>query len=153
MKLVDLATRKVVRKIDVRPFPFDPRGSDVVVDVRFADDGRTVVVSITPNAPKGLPPFLRRYDARTGRPLGPGVRIGRRAAGAAPTVPSRRDRLLFSGRDATFVVDAATLRVRRRIPVGAGSTGPVSGRAAGPPSAERTAASPSSISVRASAGR
>ncbi len=119
VKLVDLATRKVVRKIDVRPFPFDPEGFGVVVDVRFADSGRTVLVSVTPNAPQGLPPFLRRYEARTGRSLGAGVPIGRGAAGVAPTVPSRRDRLLVTRPDETFVVDAATLRVRRRIPVGA----------------------------------
>jgi WD40 repeat protein len=123
VKLVDLATRKVVRNIDVRPFPFDPGGFGVIVDGRFADDGRTILVNITPNAPKGLPPFLRRFEARTGRSLGPGVRIGRRAAGPAPTVPSQRDRLLFSGWDGNFVVDAATLRVRRRIPGGASSTG------------------------------
>ena len=87
VKLVDLATRKVVRNIDVRPFPFDPAGFGVIVDGRFADDGRTIVVNITPNAPKGLPPFLRRFEARTGRSLGPGVRIGRRAAGACADGP------------------------------------------------------------------
>ena len=118
VKLVDVAGRKVVRTIDVKGFPIDPEGFGVVVDVRFADRGRTVLVSVTPNAPVGPPPFLRRYEARTGRSLGPGVRIGRRVAGVAPTVPSRRDRLLLNGPEETFVVDAATLRVRRRIPVG-----------------------------------
>ena len=123
VKLVDVATRKVVRKIDVKGFPLDPAGFGVVVDVRFADGGRTVLVSVTPNAPKGPPPYLRRYEARTGRSLGRGVRIGRGAAGVAPTVPSRRDRLLLTRPDETFVVDAATLRVRRRIPVGSSTPG------------------------------
>ena len=67
----------------------------------------------------GLPPYLRRFDARTGRPLGRGVRIGRGAAGAAPTVPSDVTACSSPGADGTYVVDAATLRVRRRIPVGA----------------------------------
>jgi WD40 repeat protein/class 3 adenylate cyclase/tRNA A-37 threonylcarbamoyl transferase component Bud32 len=122
VKLVDVATRKVVRKIDVGPFPHRPQDFPPVVDVRFADDGRTVLVSVLPDAPTGPPPYLRRFDARTGRHLGRGVRIGRGAAGLAPTVPSRRDRLLFTGR-ATYVVDAATLRVRRRIPVSAPTSG------------------------------
>jgi WD40 repeat protein/class 3 adenylate cyclase/tRNA A-37 threonylcarbamoyl transferase component Bud32 len=117
VKLVDVATRKVVRTIDVRPFPFDPAGFGVIVNVRFVD-GRTVLVSISPDAPKGLPPYLRRYEARTGRALGPGVRIGGGPSNPAPTVPSRRDRLLLTRPDKTFVVDTATLRVRRRIPVG-----------------------------------
>ena len=112
-----------------KAFRSTPGGPELVVDVRFADDGRTILVSVTPDAPTGPPPYLRRYEARTGRSLGPGVRIGRRAAGVAPTVPSRRDRLLLIGPEETFVVDAATLRVRRRIPVGGSRPGPVSGRA------------------------
>ena len=116
VKLIDVATRKVVREIDVGTFR-DPEGVHLIGAVRFADDGRTILVSVLPDSPTGPPPYLRRYDARTGRPLGRGVRIGRGAALLAPTVPSRRDRLLFIGR-ATYVVDAATLRVRRRIPVG-----------------------------------
>ena len=121
VKLVDVATGKVVRKIDVGTFR-DPSGFEVVADVRFAGDGRTVLVSVLPDAPTGAPPYLRRYDARTGRSLGRGVRIGRGAAHPAPMVPSRRDRLLFTGRT-TYVVDAATLRVRRRIPVGGSARG------------------------------
>ena len=123
VKLVDVATRKVVRTIDVRPFPIDPEGFGVIVNVRFVD-GRTVLVSISPNAPMGLPPYLRRYDAHTGRSLGPGVRIGRGPSNPAPTVPSRRDRLLLSRPDGTFVVDAPTLRVRRQIPVGGAGFSP-----------------------------
>ena len=84
VQLVDVATAKVVRTIDLRPFPLDPAGFPVGVDVRFADDGRTVLVSVLANVPDGLPPFLRRYDARTGRSLGRGVRIpGFRAPRAA----------------------------------------------------------------------
>jgi WD40 repeat protein/class 3 adenylate cyclase len=118
VKLVDVATRKVVRKIDVGPFPHRPQDFPPVVDVRFTDNGRIVLASVLPDAPMGLPPYLLRFDARTGRPVGGGVPIGRGAAGLAPTVPSRPDRLLVTG-ELTYVVDAATLRVRRRIAVGA----------------------------------
>ena len=150
VKLINVATRKVVRKIDVGTFR-DPSGFQMVADARFADDGRTVLVSVLPDAPTGPPPYVRRYDARTGRSLGRGVRIGRGAAGQAPTVPARRDRLLFTGR-ATRVVDA------RRCACGGGSRWAGPPRAclrtgAAPPSAVSTAASPSSISVLASAGR
>ena len=67
------------------------------------------------------------------------VRIGRPRS-QSRTVPSRRDRLLFTRPDAILVVDAATLRVRRRIPAGASAAG--SRRTgASSPSAPRTAAS------------
>ena len=68
--------------------------------VRFADDGRTVVVSIAPNAPDGpVPPQLRRYDARTGRPLGPrrSHRPGGRDLGADRSLPARPPALLPAG--------------------------------------------------------
>src|SRR6185436_19908663 len=68
--LVDLTTRKVVRTIDVGGFPLDPGGFGVVADARFAGDGRTLVVSVTPDAPKGFAPYVRRYDARTGTAMG-----------------------------------------------------------------------------------
>lgn len=116
VRLVDLATRKVVREFSVGGYPM--RSS---VDVRFTADGRAVIVMAQADGADEGPfsaPYLRRYDVRTGKPLGRAVRIGRRLALVALTVPSRRDRLLVTGADETFVVDAATLRVRRRYPVG-----------------------------------
>ena len=77
VKLVDVATMKLVREIDVGRVP-PTRGLGMVVDVRFADGGRTVVVSVAPNAPDGPPPY--RCDGMTRAPAGPwdpGVRIGR----------------------------------------------------------------------------
>ena len=69
VKLVDVATRKVVRKIDVGDFPLDPAGFGVVADVRFADDGRTVLVSVTAErADRG---FRRTCDGMTRAPAGP----------------------------------------------------------------------------------
>jgi WD40 repeat protein/class 3 adenylate cyclase len=120
VKLVDVATRKVVRAIDVGPFPLDPAGFPPIVGVRFTDNGRTLVVSVDPGVPKGIPPYLQRFDVGTGARVGRGVSVGRGAASPAPTVSSQRDRMVVSGGDegATYVVDAPTLRVRRRIPVG-----------------------------------
>ena len=152
VKIVELATRKVVREIDFGPYPPDPE-MHALVDVRFAADGRAVVLmSQVGGSERGaFPPYLRRYDVRTGRPLGRAVRIGRRFAGVALTVPARRDRLLVGGADETSVVDAATLRVRRRFPVGGWSTDSRRTGAA-PRSATRTAASRSSTCAPASAG-
>ena len=124
VKLVDVATRKVVRTIDAGPYPED-REVRPFVEVRFVPDGRAVVVIVqAENSQAGtFPPYVRRYDVRTGRPLGSAVRIGRRPAGLALTVESRRDRLLFTGPDETLVIDTATLRVRRRVPAGAWTNG------------------------------
>ncbi len=122
--LVDIATRKVVREIDPGPYPAGPKVFPVV-DVRFDARSRALVVMLMGDGSRtgSYPPYLRRYDVRTGRPLGRAVPIGRRLAGVALTVPARRDRLLVSGADETFVVDAATLRVRRRFPVGGSTNG------------------------------
>ncbi|MDT4918987.1 MAG: hypothetical protein QOH89_3687, partial [Pseudonocardiales bacterium] len=118
VKLINLATKKVTLVIDLgayRPAPKVPTS----VDARFSDDGRTVIVSVGPTSPDDpFPAYLRRYDARTGKPLARGVPIGTENTIAAPVVASRRDRLLVTGSTMTFVVDAATLRVRERIPVG-----------------------------------
>ena len=83
-----------------------------------------MIVSVQPNNPDApFAPTLRRYDARTGTPLGPAVRVSREPGKFAPIVPFRRDRLLFSGADATFTVDARTFRARRRVSGGAFQTG------------------------------
>ena len=107
---------ETVREIDVGAYPSDPE-LETFVEARFADDSRTLVVIQQSNGLEPGPAYARRYDSRTGEPLGPAVRIGY-FAGAVPTVPSQRDRLVFIQPDAILVVDAATLQVRRRIPVG-----------------------------------
>ena len=121
VRLFDVATRKVVREIDTGA---DRPGFDKFIEARFGPGGRDVIVSVQPNNPDApFAPTLRRYDARTGTPLGPAVRVSREPGKFAPVVPFRRDRLLFSGADATFTVDAATFRARRRVPGGAFQTG------------------------------
>ena len=152
VKLVDVATRKVVRTIDAGPYPED-RELHPFVEVRFAADGRAVVVIVQAgNSQAGtFPPYVRRYDVRTGRPLGSAVRIGRRPAGLALTVESRRDRLLFTGPDETSwstgnAARAAAARERGRGPTGSRRT------AATPRSATRTEGSPSWTFAPAGAG-
>jgi WD40 repeat protein/class 3 adenylate cyclase len=118
VKLFDVATMKLVSEIDLVGYP-----PDRLADARFAEDG-AVVVSV--EAPIPDLPFttqVRRYDARTGRPLGRLARIGRRPAGGARPVPSRLDRLLFVSHDETFLLDAETLRILRRVPVGGWTAG------------------------------
>jgi WD40 repeat protein/class 3 adenylate cyclase len=122
VKLIDLATRKTVTEIDVGSYPGGP-ALDRYISVRFAEDGRSLIVSVESNGLEKGAAYLRRHDARTGRPLGSAIRIGRLFPLVAPTVPSRRDRLLVTQSDATFLIDAATLRVRRRIPVGGDTVG------------------------------
>jgi WD40 repeat protein len=121
VKLVDLATTKVVREFDVGRYPPEPPKR---IDARFSEDGRAVIATVTSDVPDvSFPSRVRRYDVRTGRPLGPVVRIGQRDSLLAQPVPGRRDRMLFVGADETFVLDASTLRVLRRLPVGAFSAG------------------------------
>jgi WD40 repeat protein/class 3 adenylate cyclase/tRNA A-37 threonylcarbamoyl transferase component Bud32 len=122
--IFDLAAREVVREIDVGPAR--GRGGLPFVDVRFAEDGQTLAVIAGQDVPDSpTPPQLRRYDVRTGSPVGRATQIDLAGAYVAPTVPTRRDRLLLTNpfEDTTLVVDATTLRVRRRIPVGAYSAG------------------------------
>lgn len=118
--LLDAETGRVVREIAVEPYP-DP-GQLPFTDARFSPDGKALVVTLWPGPLEGPhPQYVHRYDVRTGRKLGRTLRVGRRAAHVALREPGRRDRVLISGTDenATFLVDATSLRVLRRIPVGA----------------------------------
>ena len=123
VKLIDVSNREAVREIDVGVYPGDP-GLEPFVEARFADDSRTLVVIQQSDGVELGPAYARRYDTSAGEPLGPPVRIGSSAL-SVPTVSSQRDRLVFNQPDATLVVDAATLQVLRRIPVG-GYTGGLS---------------------------
>ena len=95
------------------------------VDARFAEDGRTVVVSSSAErAGRAVPPQLRRYDARTGRPLGRRRRASAREPRVPVPVPSRRDRLLFTAARGRHVRGRRGNAARAaRIPVGAFSAG------------------------------
>jgi WD40 repeat protein/class 3 adenylate cyclase/tRNA A-37 threonylcarbamoyl transferase component Bud32 len=111
VKLLDAASMRLVREIDVGRIP---GAADKIVDARFDATGRTVIATVVANYPDPFPTQLRRYDARTGRPIGRAVRIAGSNARPTDAVPSRR--MLFSGGDAVVLVDASTLRVIRRVP-------------------------------------
>ena len=67
----------------------------------------------------GPPTYLQRFDARTGAPIGKAVPIGRHPTLNLLATADRRT-LVFGdvGEPATYVVDASTLRVRRRYSFG-----------------------------------
>jgi WD40 repeat protein/class 3 adenylate cyclase/tRNA A-37 threonylcarbamoyl transferase component Bud32 len=113
VKLLDTASMRLVREIDVGRVP---GAADKIVDARFDATGRAVIATVTSNSPDvPFPTQLRRYDVRTGRPIGRAVRIA--GSNGIPTDAVSSRRMLFSAGDAVVLVDASTLRVIRRVPV------------------------------------
>jgi DNA-binding SARP family transcriptional activator/WD40 repeat protein len=115
--------------------PIEPNTGDRVVTggflplVTYSPDGRSLVVGYSGEAPV----FIRRFDVRSGSPIGRAARISPglsfRAAYEVqfehPSLLHRtsNQRLVYADPDATYVIDAQTLRVLRRYPVGAYTTG------------------------------
>ena len=89
----------------------------------YAPDGRSVVVTYSGgDVNRSLPLFLRRYDAGSAEPLGKAVRgrepLGQHSSADEPgRAPAR-----FDGSGATYAIDAETLRVVRRYPMGVDSS-------------------------------
>jgi WD40 repeat protein/DNA-binding SARP family transcriptional activator len=89
----------------------------------YAPDGRSLVVTYSGgDVNRELPLFLRRYDAASAAPLGRAVRVANRSVSTTP-VMSPDGRLFASSDRATYAIDAETLRVVRRYPFGAFSSG------------------------------
>ena len=80
--------------------------------VIYAPDGRSLFVPYS----RGDSLFLRRYDARRGTPLGKPVRVGPQLD--TPPLMTPDGRLLVSTDRGVKALDAETLRVIRRYPVG-----------------------------------
>ena len=119
VKLLDTASMRLVREIDVGRVP---GAADKIVDARFDATGRAVIATVASNSPDvPFPTQLRRYDVRTGRPIGRAVRIA--GSNAIPTDAVSSRRMLFSAGDAVVLVDPSTLRVIRRVPVRTWSAG------------------------------
>ena len=124
VRLIDPATGRTVRDIAFS----DPRSGEGYgfTDVRFGAGGGAVVVTTFFGAAGRTPhpAHIRRFDVRSGRRLGRVLRVGRPDT-VAPVVRARRDRLVLTGtaENATYVVDTATLRVRRRLRSGAFTAG------------------------------
>jgi WD40 repeat protein len=88
----------------------------IMYAMRFSPDGRTLYAAIA------LPPpgdtVVRRFDARTGRPLGGETHVGRDLVTLMLTRDGRR--LVTTRFDqGTVIRDAGTLRPLRRLPIGA----------------------------------
>jgi WD40 repeat protein/DNA-binding SARP family transcriptional activator len=86
--------------------------------VIYAPDGRSLFVPYF----RGDSFFLRRYDARRGTPLGKPVRVGPQLD--TPPLMTPDGRLLVATHRGLKALDAETLHVIRRYPVGVGPLSP-----------------------------
>ncbi len=102
-----------------------PAGANlgVFVAVNYGPHGRSLIVTYSGgDIDRTTGVFMRRFDARDATPLGRAVRIAPRSTIPGP-LSTPDGRLVVSSDRATYVVDAATLRVVRRYRVGAVSAG------------------------------
>ena len=102
-----------------RPLSPPAKGSRYFAIVIYAPDGRSVFVRYARRLDAATPVFLRRFDARSGSPLGTAVRVGpSRSAGRLMTADGR---LLVYRRPGGRRTRSTRrrLRVIRRYPVGA----------------------------------
>ena len=117
--LIDPLTRQ--RRVRIVPPRFPGKASYIVTDPVFSPNGRDVAIAQLHNAPNpdGPASVLRRFSARTGAALGPALRVGVHSTTYLSTTADRRRLFMTSPKDdATYMIDADTLRVRRRWPVG-----------------------------------
>jgi WD40 repeat protein/DNA-binding SARP family transcriptional activator len=126
LHVIDAATQRPRTLVSLGGYPAEP-GKPYIADGAYAPDGRSVIVQYArfsgPVAEAHV--FLRRFDPRTGSPIGPTVRVPARWNQRFPSPPSLTPdgRLLIASNNATYAIDADTLRVVRRYPVGAYTTG------------------------------
>jgi WD40 repeat protein/DNA-binding SARP family transcriptional activator len=145
LQVLDAATGRRRAKARLGGYPADP-GKPIWATATYAPDGRSVIVQYARFSENGDPVpaaeahvFLRRFDSRTGSPIGPAVRVPARWNQPRPSPPSvTQDGRLFiaevrsfygrqfhpgeAKRPATYAIDADSLRVVRRYPVGAFTT-------------------------------
>ena len=141
----DAATGRRRSSTRLGGYPADP-GKPIWPTATYAPDGRSVIVEYARFSEDGDPVpaaethvFLRRFDPRTGSPIGAAVRVPARWNQPRPSPPSMsQDGRLFIAevrsfygrqfhpdevkRAATYAIDADSLRVVRRYPVGAFTT-------------------------------
>jgi DNA-binding SARP family transcriptional activator/WD40 repeat protein len=102
-----------------------PAGADVpfFTTANYDADRRSLIVTYSGgdlDRTSGV--FLRRFDARDAAPQGRGVQVAPRSTSTQP-LSSPDGSLLVSSDKATYAVDAETLLVERRYPVGALTAG------------------------------
>jgi WD40 repeat protein len=124
LHVIDPATQRPRSTVKLEGHPADPRLGLYTPFGTYAPDERSVIVAYMGCCPDvAAPVFLRRFDARTGSPIGPAVRVAPRSP-PTPRLHSTLDgRVLVASEEATYAIDADTLRVVRRYPVGANTTG------------------------------
>ncbi|MEK6328623.1 MAG: BTAD domain-containing putative transcriptional regulator [Actinomycetota bacterium] len=122
VKILDADTARVRSSISLGRHP---AGANLGIfpTVNYGPDGRSLIVGYSGSfGDRTTGVFMRRFDARDATPLGRAVRVAPRSTGVAP-LSSPDGRLLLSSDKATYAVDAETLRVARRYPVGALTAG------------------------------
>ena len=129
LHVIDAATQRPRSSASLRGHPGGPGLGDYTPLGTYAPDERSVIVAYPGCCPDPTAPlFLRRYDTPSASPIGPAVRVAPRSSPRdAPLHPVRGastpgGRQLVASDEATYALDADTLRVVRRYPVGAFST-------------------------------
>ena len=109
--VLDARTHRPLARLRMPP---DPLGR-IVTALRFSPDGRSLFAVIARPPDRGW--VIRRFDARSGRPLGRERYLGPEPA----TLMVTRDgqQLVTTAVDGTVIRDARTLRELRRLPVSA----------------------------------
>ncbi|HEX3263398.1 MAG TPA: BTAD domain-containing putative transcriptional regulator, partial [Solirubrobacterales bacterium] len=130
VQVIDARTLRLRTSISIGAHPGDPAvpGQPLPL-VTYSPDGRSLIVGYSGEGPL----FIRRFDVRSGSPMGRAARISPGLSFSAnyevafehPSLFHRTSnrRLVYADPDATYVIDAQTLRVQRRYPVGAYTTG------------------------------
>jgi WD40 repeat protein len=127
LHVLDAATQRPRRKVALRGHPADPGLGLYTPFGTYAPDERSVIVAYMGCCERpgtSVPMFLDRFDLRTGSPSGPAVRVAPRSSpGNSGPRSAHGGPLLVASDEATYSIDADTLRVVRRYPVGAFSAG------------------------------
>ena len=122
VEILDAETARVRNSISLGRHPAGA-GLGFFETANYSPDGRSLIVTYSGgDMDRTTGTFMRRFDAREATPRGRAVRVAPRSTSTAP-MRSPDGRLLFSSDRATYAVDAETLRVERRYPVGALTAG------------------------------
>jgi WD40 repeat protein/DNA-binding SARP family transcriptional activator len=108
--VLDAQTHRVLARLRTGP-------GQIIYGLRYSPDARTLYAAVAVQ-PAG-PTSLRRFDARTGRPLGSNRRISDSAEVRLMLIDDGRRLVTTSMRTGTVVRDGRTLEPLRRWPVGA----------------------------------
>ncbi len=119
VQVVDARTLRLRTSIPLGGYPGDPEMQYLPM-VSYSPDGQSLTVGYAGDFEAPL--FIRRFDALSGSPMGQAARL---SPGTSLSLvhPTPGGRLLYAGPETTYSIDAKTLRVLRRYPIGAYTTG------------------------------